>query len=418
MIDLDQLVETSWTPFNTKHFKELGYEYEYRGKLNVKARELTDGSGVIVKAICDYCGAEVNVQYGQYIISTKHFVERYACSSCKSRKAHEKTYDSKIYYERYLSACKEKGFEPLTQYEEFTTCRDTTVSIRCQKHGIQTGTYYYIVNGIGCKECSKEINPTWNKYTQDDVKKIMNEKNLEWVNYGQYISRDVNNLNVICPLCKSIYTTSLASIMINTGGCRDCANLLRGDNLRLSIQNVTDRVELSGNNILLNPNEYASNSTLNLDIMCKCGNVFTTSLVNFEKGKNRCDVCTLNKSSGEQLVEDILNKMHIEYDSEHIFPDCKDKSYLPFDFYIQDYNSCIEFDGQQHYEPVFGEQSFQLTQKHDKIKNEYCQKNNILLLRIPFWESSNAENIISNFLHLTKHPKIIKYHNNPYNNKS
>ena len=42
-----------------------------------------------------------------------------------------------------------------------------------------------------------------------------------------------------------------------------------------------------------------------------------------------------------------------------------------------------------------------MTTKHDKIKNDYCQKYNIPLLRIPYWDIKNSDNykqIISNFL--------------------
>ena len=72
---------------------------------------------------------------------------------------------------------------------------------------------------------------------------------------------------------------------------------------------------------------------------------------------------------------------------------------LPFDFYLPKYNSCIEFDGIQHYEPVEhfgGQESYDYTVKHDKIKNEYCKNNGILLLRIPYYK--NVEEELNNFL--------------------
>lgn len=34
--------------------------------------------------------------------------------------------------------------------------------------------------------------------------------------------------------------------------------------------------------------------------------------------------------------------------------------------------------------------SFDATVKHDKIKNDYCKKYNIPLLRIPYWEMVTA----------------------------
>ena len=74
---------------------------------------------------------------------------------------------------------------------------------------------------------------------------------------------------------------------------------------------------------------------------------------------------------------------------------------LRFDFYLNKYNTLIEFDGQQHFRPVDffnGEEGFRLTQLRDNIKNEYCKNNNIPLLRISYKEINNIENILNNFI--------------------
>ena len=36
-------------------------------------------------------------------------------------------------------------------------------------------------------------------------------------------------------------------------------------------------------------------------------------------------------------------------------------------------------------------EQLRIVQKHDEIKNQYCLDNNILLIRIPYWESDNME---------------------------
>lgn len=64
---------------------------------------------------------------------------------------------------------------------------------------------------------------------------------------------------------------------------------------------------------------------------------------------------------------------------------------LPFDFYLPEYNCCIEYDGTTHYIPnKYGswntQENIELTQKHDKIKNEYCKKKKINLIRISYKE--------------------------------
>lgn len=62
----------------------------------------------------------------------------------------------------------------------------------------------------------------------------------------------------------------------------------------------------------------------------------------------------------------------------------------------------IEYDGQQHYYQVnFGgisdEESFSSfinTVYNDSLKNSYCEDNNIPLLRIPYWDFKNIEQIL------------------------
>lgn len=95
-----------------------------------------------------------------------------------------------------------------------------------------------------------------------------------------------------------------------------------------------------------------------------------------------------------------MHNFNCNFIHQHKFEDCKDKKCLPFDFYLPDFNLCIEFDGEQHYKPKFGMDNFIQTQKHDKIKNEYCESHNIELLRVPYWEGSNSESIIKNKLNI------------------
>ena len=61
---------------------------------------------------------------------------------------------------------------------------------------------------------------------------------------------------------------------------------------------------------------------------------------------------------------------------------------------MPDYNLVIEFDGIEHFKPVnFGsktltlEEAFEYVKKHDKMKNEYCERNNIGIIRIGYKEN-------------------------------
>jgi very-short-patch-repair endonuclease len=92
-------------------------------------------------------------------------------------------------------------------------------------------------------------------------------------------------------------------------------------------------------------------------------------------------------------IEQWLKENQIIYIPQAEFLGCEGKKYpLRFDFYLPDYNTCIEFDGSQHFnkttyfckDPKIIEISFAKTQLYDKIKDNFCQIHNISLLRIKY----------------------------------
>lgn len=100
-------------------------------------------------------------------------------------------------------------------------------------------------------------------------------------------------------------------------------------------------------------------------------------------------------SKYEDSVISILKKGHIKFIREKTFSDLK-HGLFRFDFYILDLHGApaiVEVDGEQHFKPVYGRQSFLKGQEHDRRKNSYCLANNILLYRIPYWEIKNLKTI-------------------------
>jgi hypothetical protein len=128
---------------------------------------------------------------------------------------------------------------------------------------------------------------------------------------------------------------------------------------------------------------------------CTCGNVFFTTKRKFFAGTYcKCKECSDDISSYEKKVMNWLNKYSINYIFQKSFDDCRNKNPLPFDFFIYDKNILIEVDGEGHYHPVnFGGCSdsealllFEYMKDNDRIKTEYCLKNNIKLIRIPYYD--------------------------------
>lgn len=100
-------------------------------------------------------------------------------------------------------------------------------------------------------------------------------------------------------------------------------------------------------------------------------------------------------SSYENQIINILKLAKINFQREKTFKDLK-QGLFRFDFYISNLDgtpAIVEVDGEQHFKPVYGRQSFLKGQEHDRRKNSYCLANNIPLYRIPYWEIKNLKSI-------------------------
>ena len=182
--------------------------------------------------------------------------------------------------------------------------------------------------------------------------------------------------------------------------CAKCSYEERGNNLKHNVNYIIKRIEEVNGNILINPHEYQGSTINNLNICCSCGNIFTTSYNNYIRaGVNTCFSCSCKESSGEKRIRKFLENNKINFIQEKRFDDCRDKKPLPFDFYLQEYNLIIEFDGMHHFKEI-GLANHEITKKHDEIKNQYCKLHNIDLLRIPYWDGNDIENILKIKLNL------------------
>lgn len=115
-----------------------------------------------------------------------------------------------------------------------------------------------------------------------------------------------------------------------------------------------------------------------------------------------CSQCTVFLSKGELYIKKFLEDNDIYFLQQKRFDDCKNTYTLPFDFYIPHKNTCIEYDGEQHFSPIEyfgGDEIFERQVQNDNIKNEYCNKHNIQLLRIRYGNIENIPSILSKVLY-------------------
>lgn len=127
---------------------------------------------------------------------------------------------------------------------------------------------------------------------------------------------------------------------------------------------------------------------------CECGNIKEIAGSHLLSGDTVSCGCVLSK--GEQVIQNILQINNIEYKRQYWFNDCvnpRTGNKLFFDFYLPQYNRCIEFDGEQHYQSrergYFTSEKVQEIQFRDSVKNQYCKDHGIDLRRIMWYNINN-----------------------------
>lgn len=193
--------------------------------------------------------------------------------------------------------------------------------------------------------------------------------------------------------------------------CNDCGNIfhMRFNNFKdgkhrceckskplvLTYEYVKNYIESCGYKLL--SKEYKNNATY---LLVWCGNPnhkpYKVKFNNFKDCNSRCPECNTT-SKGEEKIKEILIKYNIKFNQQYLFNDCRNTRPLPFDFYLPQYNIAIEYDGRQHYKlDCFNMNLLDLMnlKYNDNKKTQYCNDNNIKLIRIPYWDFNNIEKIL------------------------
>jgi len=162
-------------------------------------------------------------------------------------------------------------------------------------------------------------------------------------------------------------------------------------------------------NINILPTQFTQCSGKKVWWKClKCGNEWVSTISNRFNG---CGCPRCSKSQLEKSTHLVLDKLFIKCEPQYTSTRCKYKKSLPFDFYLPEYNCCIECQGIQHYPKEFKKSHFaqldwttndQLIaqNKRDKIKRNFCKKNKIKLIYIKYDEIDKIEEILIRELNL------------------
>lgn len=236
------------------------------------------------------------------------------------------------------------------------------------KHNI-CNTIWYItpdnfLRGYRCPSCQHR---SYKKTTDEFKSEVYSIVGDEYIVLGEYV-KNTKPIEIIHNVCGTIYKVTPNNFLSKNRRCPECAN----NKKRTKDQFILELKELGCDEYKL-VGDFVNTTTKVLLKHKICGNIWNVSPNDFINSNSRCPYCQNNRSKGEQLIQKFFEDNGINYVVQKRFDDCKNIKYLPFDFYIQDYNCCIEYDGRQHYEPVDlfgGIEYYQYVKKNDQIKNE------------------------------------------------
>lgn len=154
---------------------------------------------------------------------------------------------------------------------------------------------------------------------------------------------------------------------------------------KLETKNIKDMTGFENQGIKVLERAGSDNQQIALwKCLCKnCGNIFIARGSHIRDGK--INSCGCIHSRNEQIITQLLLNNNIEFATQYTFSDLKDIRPLRFDFAIFNQGKLshlIEYNGKQHYEKPEGSWSegFEILQKHDKMKQDYCKNHNIRLI--------------------------------------
>ncbi|GEO65703.1 hypothetical protein [Levilactobacillus spicheri] len=248
-----------------------------------------------------------------------------------------------------------------------------------------------LFNGTRCPQCNRKKHGQNNESYQKQAKDIRPGFTVQ----SKYIGCQ-NLVTVKHDSCGTIWQVNPGQFL-RGAQCPKCLSKKMSELMKLDpIEYSQDIKQLYGNEYTL-LSDYMK-ATIKVKVRHnKCGYTWLVNAFTFRKGHG-CPKC--KRSTGEKAIEEFLINNNIRYEAQKRFNDCRNKSQLPFDFFIAN-KFLVEFDGQQHYKPIDffgGESAFNKRKVNDEIKNKWAADNGIPLIRISFDEYKRINEIMSKLI--------------------
>jgi len=313
----------------------------------------------------------------------------------------------KLTTEQFIERAKNKHGDKYDYSKTTYNGKSHKVKIICKEHGpFHCNPSDHSIKGSGCQKCAGM------GYFENPLEYFIERANIihrNKYNYSKFIYKNAKTKSiVICPTHGEF--TIHPNNHLNNHGCPGC----RGNKIsqtRISNnpdEKIYEKLKKIHNNKYIYPpqSKIDRNNKHKLKIICPIHGEFIQSFLNhFYRGCG-CEKCGNNKiSKGEKRIEEFLLEHNIEHIREYTFGKCinnKTGRKLPFDFFLPKYNTCIEFQGKQHFEEseFFKIRSGDLkeSQRRDEIKEKFCILNDINLIKITYKHYHTIPQILTQFI--------------------
>lgn len=270
-----------------------------------------------------------------------------------------------------------------------------------------------IRRGKGCPECAKKNRAQKLCKKPAQYHQLAHDRKAEWL--GPEVSNTTISTAWQCQTCGNIWQTSYAYLRASIG-CPKCSIEKRANLRRISAKQY-HRLAHKDNLIWLGPEVLTTvtNTTWRCQV-CNCE--WQACYHNIRKGTG-CPNC--KESKGESRIAQILDFLGVAYKRQKWFDKCRNVRPLPFDFYLPDYKTLVEYQGEQHYnlreKGIYSDpQDLKNLQYRDHIKADFAKENGLYLIVIPYTDFNNIESIVIDWLNslqnkptrMDKPPKGVK----------
>ena len=353
----------------------------------------------------EYCKSDdvieiICPEHGVFKQRAKLHISGTSCPACSGKKKHTN--------ETFIQKAKEVHGDKYNYGKVEYKNAHEKVCIICPSHGeFWQKPNNHISGRKGCVKCAHEAVTELLRDTKESFILKAMAKHGEKFDYSEVVYVDNSTkIKIKCNKCGLVFWQKPANHSYLGQGCPSWTCNPRSKPFTKEVWVEKARIK-HGNKYNYDKVVYKDINT-HVEIICnKCNKSFWQTPHSHSSGAG-CHYC--NFSNGETAISVFLDNHNILAIAQEWFKDSaspcinkETKQPLRFDFYLPDYNTCIEFDGKQHYVSVdyFGGEKELLKRNYlDNLKTQYCLDNNIKLIRIPYWDIKNINEIFLKELEL------------------